>query len=204
LADLRVVLVNWRDRGHPESGGAEEYAEHVAAALHRAGARVTFLTARGEGQSRGESTPIRRVRRGGRWSVYPWALGWLLRHRRSVDVVVDCQNGIPFFSPLFVPDSVPVVQVVHHVHQDQFADTGGGQGDRHQAADTPAPQQHHPGPCQPDLNLDRVGAGEFVEQGVEAVAVGRIVGARGYQVVAVFEQAHHRIGTEDVPFAVVV
>ncbi|HEX5812367.1 MAG TPA: glycosyltransferase family 4 protein, partial [Pseudonocardia sp.] len=35
--------------------------------------------------------------------------------------VVDCQNGIPFFSPLFVERDVSVVQVVHHVHQDQFA-----------------------------------------------------------------------------------
>jgi glycosyltransferase involved in cell wall biosynthesis len=34
---------------------------------------------------------------------------------------VDCQNGIPFFSPAFAGRRVPVVQVVHHVHQDQFA-----------------------------------------------------------------------------------
>ena len=36
-------------------------------------------------------------------------------------MVVDCQNGIPFFSPLFAGTDVPVVQVIHHVHQDQFA-----------------------------------------------------------------------------------
>jgi glycosyltransferase involved in cell wall biosynthesis len=35
--------------------------------------------------------------------------------------VVDCQNGTPFFAPLFAGRRLPVVQVVHHVHQDQFA-----------------------------------------------------------------------------------
>jgi glycosyltransferase involved in cell wall biosynthesis len=34
--------------------------------------------------------------------------------------VVDCQNGIPFFSPLVLPRATPVVQVLHHVHQKQF------------------------------------------------------------------------------------
>ena len=54
------------------------------------------------------------------WSVYPLVLLWLLRHRASVDAVVDSQNGIPFFSPLVVRRDVPVLLLVHHVHQDLF------------------------------------------------------------------------------------
>jgi hypothetical protein len=42
--------------------------------------------------------------------------------------VVDCQNGIPFFSPVFTRNSVPIVQVVHHVHQDQFSTRFGPAG----------------------------------------------------------------------------
>ncbi len=60
-------------------------------------------------------------RGGGTLSVYVHALVWLLRHRRSVDAVVDCQNGIPFFSPLVTRPTVPVVCLIFHVHQDQFA-----------------------------------------------------------------------------------
>ena len=60
-------------------------------------------------------------RGGGTLSVYVHALVWLLRHRRSVDAVVDCQNGIPFFSPLVTRRTVPVVCLIFHVHQDQFA-----------------------------------------------------------------------------------
>ncbi|HEX6341958.1 glycosyltransferase family 4 protein [Umezawaea sp.] len=118
LNGARVVVVNWRDRGHPLAGGAEEYAARMADAMTAAGAQVTFLTARGEGQDRGDGAT---VRRGGRWTVYFWALLWLLRNRSSVDLVIDCQNGIPFFSPLVVARWTKVVLVVHHVHDAQFA-----------------------------------------------------------------------------------
>jgi glycosyltransferase involved in cell wall biosynthesis len=47
------------------------------------------------------------------------ALLWLLFRARRIDAVVDCQNGIPFFTPLAV-GGARVVQVVHHVHTDQF------------------------------------------------------------------------------------
>jgi len=47
-------------------------------------------------------------------------LGWLLARRRSFDAVLDCQNGIPFFTPCVLPRRVPVLCVVHHVHTDQF------------------------------------------------------------------------------------
>jgi glycosyltransferase involved in cell wall biosynthesis len=129
LNGVRVVLVNWRDREHPLAGGAEEYAVRMADAITAAGATVTFLTARGAGQSPGDESAeglpagprMRTVRRGGRWTVYFWALLWLLRNRRRIDAVVDCQNGIPFFSPLVVSRRTKVVLVMHHVHDAQFA-----------------------------------------------------------------------------------
>jgi glycosyltransferase involved in cell wall biosynthesis len=119
---VRVVIANWRDPWHPEAGGAERYAWEMARALAARGGAVRFLTARGSGQSRGERREgIEIVRRGGRFTVYPLALGWLIAHRRSADVVLDCQNGIPFFTPLVLPRNVPVLCVVHHVHTAQFA-----------------------------------------------------------------------------------
>lgn len=121
LTGIRVVVVNWRDRGHPLAGGAEEYAERMARSLASAGADVTFLTARAPGQSRGAlAHRVRTVRRGGRWTVYLWALAWLVVHRRRLDVVLDCQNGIPFFSPLVVRRHTAVLLVMHHVHDTQF------------------------------------------------------------------------------------
>ncbi|MGW2190446.1 glycosyltransferase family 4 protein, partial [Streptomyces sp. NPDC001719] len=117
-----VVVCNWRDSSHPQAGGAEVYCEETARQLHEAGIRVTFLTCRPRGAARHEDTPYGRVvRGGGRLTVYLFTLLWLIVHRRGVDGVIDSQNGIPFFSPLVLRRRTPVVLLIHHVHQDQFA-----------------------------------------------------------------------------------
>ncbi len=96
--------------------------EEIAHHLSERGWEVTYLTARGAGQSRSDRRrAVRYVRLGGRFSVYPLALAWLLVNRRRIDAVVDSQNGIPFFSPLAVTSRAAVVLLLHHVHQDQFA-----------------------------------------------------------------------------------
>lgn len=119
---LRVRLVNWRDAGHPEAGGAELFVAEVAARLTSWGADVSLFTSRAAGQAREDVVDgLRTVRRGNRWTVYPYALLDLLRGRDEVDLVIDCQNGLPFFTPLVLPRRTAVVLLIHHVHQQQFA-----------------------------------------------------------------------------------
>jgi glycosyltransferase involved in cell wall biosynthesis len=121
LTGVRIAIANWRDPWHPDAGGAERYAWEIGRGLARRGARVVFLTARAPGQARrGRHDGITVARMGGRFTVYLRVLGWLLAHRRSFDAVLDCQNGIPFFTPCVLPRRVPVLCVVHHVHTDQF------------------------------------------------------------------------------------
>jgi glycosyltransferase involved in cell wall biosynthesis len=121
LAGLRIALVNWRDPWHPEAGGAEAYAWEMAQGLHRRGAAVRYLTARADGQAAAEHREgIEIIRLGSRFTVYPRVLGWLLRRRHCFDAVIDCQNGIPFFTPWVMPAGVPVFCVMHHVHDAQF------------------------------------------------------------------------------------
>jgi glycosyltransferase involved in cell wall biosynthesis len=116
-----IVICNWRDGRHPQAGGAELYCERVAQQLRRRGAQVTLLASRPKGAARSEETSFgRTVRGGGTFTVYLYVLWWLLWHRRSVDAVIDSQNGIPFFSPLAVRRSTPVILLIHHVHQHQF------------------------------------------------------------------------------------
>lgn len=119
---LRVVVANWRDAGHPEAGGAEVYAEQMAQELSDRGHKVTFLSAAYVGADAGLPARgrVEHLRSGGRWTVYPAVAWWLLRHRHDVDAVVDCQNGIPFFAPLWVRRRTAVVCVVHHIHTEQF------------------------------------------------------------------------------------
>jgi len=122
LAGTRAVVVNWRDLEHSLAGGSERYAWEYAKALLAAGAQVEFITARDRGQSRRDLRDGIEIRRGGgAFGFYAFAALSLLRRRRSVDVVIDPECGIPTFSPLFVPSTTAVVLVVHHVHQDQFS-----------------------------------------------------------------------------------
>ena len=59
------------------------------------------------------------VRAGGRFGCYVRGLWHVLRHSRDYDVVIDSQNGVPFWSPLVA--RTPVLNLVHHVHKDQWA-----------------------------------------------------------------------------------
>jgi glycosyltransferase involved in cell wall biosynthesis len=121
LGGVRIVVANWRDPWHPQAGGAERYAWEMALGLTARGGTVRFVTARAPGQARRERRDgIEIVRLGGQFTVYPLVAAWLLAHRRSIDVVLDCQNGIPFFTPLVLPRRVPVLCVMHHVHTAQF------------------------------------------------------------------------------------
>lgn len=124
LAGCRVLVLNWRDVRHSQAGGAEAYAHQISKRWVEAGVHVTWLTARDAGQSaRDEIDGIEILRAGSTMGVYVRTAMRLLRGslRQRFDAVVDCQNGIPFFSPLFTRNTVPIVQVVHHVHQDQFS-----------------------------------------------------------------------------------
>jgi glycosyltransferase involved in cell wall biosynthesis len=120
-ADEAVLFLNWRDIQHPQAGGAETYCWELAKRLAAAGARVTMFTARHHGATRREMrSEVEVLREGGRLSVYPAAAAHLLRHRDRYSVIVDFQNGIPFFAPLFARRATAVICVVHHVHQAQF------------------------------------------------------------------------------------
>jgi glycosyltransferase involved in cell wall biosynthesis len=117
--------LNWRDPWQRSAGGAEAFAYEVARGFVERGDTVDFLTSRERGQPRRETRDgIRWLRGGGRWSVYPVVLARLIRARwsgRAHDFVIDCQNGIPFFSPLVVSRRrTGVAIVVHHVHDGQF------------------------------------------------------------------------------------
>ena len=122
LAGKQLLILNWRDVQHPQSGGAEQYMHQIAVRWVKAGASVTWVTGRGPNQAPQDVIDgIMVIRAGGPLGLYGRAALWMLLKGRTFDGVIDCQNGIPFFSPLFLPRSTPIVQVVHHVHQDQFA-----------------------------------------------------------------------------------
>lgn len=119
-SSLRILVLNWRDRTHPRSGGAENYVYHLAQHWIEDGAEVSWLTQRPRGGAKHEVIEgIEYFRVGGRLTqYYRVPFKYLKSLRGKYDVIVDCENGIPFFSPFFA--RVPQVLVVHHVHQEIF------------------------------------------------------------------------------------
>lgn len=121
FAGRRVLFLNWRDRANPAAGGAESYAEQIALRFVQAGATLTLFTANYHtAEPYAWSDGYLVIRKGSRFGVYLAAARHLKRYGSHYDAVVDFQNGIPFFAPVWVPSTMPVVCVVHHVHQRQF------------------------------------------------------------------------------------
>src|SRR5699024_11498445 len=121
---MKVLLLCWRDTGHPEGGGSERYLERVAAHLAARGDRVVFRTAAYPGaRGRSKRDGVVFSRAGGNFSVYVRAWLAMLAARVGLgpiarglggrpDVVVDTQNGVPFFAALF--SGAPTVVLTHH------------------------------------------------------------------------------------------
>lgn len=126
-----VLLLCWRDTGHPQGGGSERYLEQVGAQLAARGLKVHLRTAGYPGAARRERIDgIEISRGGGRFTVYPRALAAMALGRMGVgplrgvrpDAVIDTQNGIPFFARLAT--TAPTVVLVHHGHREQWPVAG--------------------------------------------------------------------------------
>ena len=120
LEGRHVVLFNWRDTQNPEGGGSERYVEAMARGLVERGARATIFCAAHDSAPADEVVDgVRFVRRGDHLGIYLiGALRLLLRRFGKVDLVVDVQNGLPFFTRFAT--RAPVVVLVHHVHREQW------------------------------------------------------------------------------------
>jgi glycosyltransferase involved in cell wall biosynthesis len=126
-----VLLLCWRDTGHPQGGGSETYVQRLGAQLAASGVHVTLRTARYPGSPRREVVDgVQISRSGGPYSVYIFAglsmvlarigLGSLRRARP--DVVIDTQNGLPFMARWAFGRRVAVL--VHHCHREQWPVAG--------------------------------------------------------------------------------
>lgn len=126
-----VLLLCWRDTGHPQGGGSETYLQRIGSLLAASGVEVTLRTARYPGAPRRETVDgVHISRGGGHYTVYIRAglamvaarigLGPLRRSRP--DVVIDAQNGLPFLARLAFGRRV--ILLVHHCHREQWPVAG--------------------------------------------------------------------------------
>ncbi|MCX8008878.1 MAG: glycosyltransferase family 4 protein, partial [Patescibacteria group bacterium] len=116
----RILIMNWRDTRHKFAGGAEVYVHELAKRWVKEGHSVTLFCGNDSESLRNEVIDgMQIIRRGGFYFVYVWAfVYYFTKFRGCYDVIIDCHNGIPFFTPLYVKERV--ICVVHQVHQDVF------------------------------------------------------------------------------------
>ena len=116
----RILIYNWRDTRHEYAGGAEAYVQKIAENWVAEGNRVTIFCGNDSHSPRNETIGgVEIVRRGGFYFVYFWAfIYYAFRFRGKFDMIIDCENGIPFFTPLYAKE--PVYCLMHHVHQEVF------------------------------------------------------------------------------------
>ena len=104
------------------AGGAEIYVTELAKRWVKEGHEITFFC----GQNYHKNLPseetidgIKIVRKGGRYTLYLWAAWYyLIRFRKECDVIVEAQNGVPFFTRLY--SRKPLTAIYFHVHGLQF------------------------------------------------------------------------------------
>ena len=112
---MHIAFMSWRDLANDQAGGSEVFIDRLAVRLQAMGHRVVHLCGGPVGE---RAYPV--VDMGGTYSQYLRAPFVHHRWARDADLLIDTENGIPYFSPLW-RRSGPVLAMVYHVHRDQWA-----------------------------------------------------------------------------------
>lgn len=101
---MKIVWLSWKDRWHPQAGGAEAVSGKLMDRLVQDGHDVTLITAMYPGAKPNDNVNgVRIIRAGGRYSVYLRARKQLRNESKShtPDYVIDEMNTIPFASTFY-------------------------------------------------------------------------------------------------------
>ena len=131
-APIRILVLNERDMEHPKAGGAEIHVERLFARLAARGHAVVHYStgfrsvSRAADPSQFAGKPVRAPRHSVRHGIeierfgplvayyagMPWRVARVCR-QGEFDLVVECLNKLPFYSPLYA--GVPVLALCHHL-----------------------------------------------------------------------------------------
>ncbi len=112
----RVLVLNERDPRHPSAGGAEIHVAETFGRLAAQGYEVTLASSSFPGCLPRERVGGLDVWRLGRLPTYYPRVAWTCARetrRGRFDVVVECLNKLPFYSPVY--SAVPVLALCHHL-----------------------------------------------------------------------------------------
>lgn len=119
--EKNILIFNWKDIRHVHAGGSEVYVHELAKRWVKDGYSVTLFCGNdGNSQRRETIDGIEIIRRGGFYMVYLWAFLYYMFHfRGKYETIIDCENGIPFFTPLFAFSEKKFL-LIHHIHKDVY------------------------------------------------------------------------------------
>ena len=124
---MNILIFNWRDVKHPKAGGAEVYFHEMAKMWIKKGHKIIWISGGWKNCIKHEEVDgIRIIRAGGELSLYAFAPLAYLKIRKEVDMIIDVENGLPFFSPLF--SNKPGILHIHHIHKDVWHQEAEGKG----------------------------------------------------------------------------
>ncbi|MCS7250352.1 MAG: glycosyltransferase family 4 protein [candidate division WOR-3 bacterium] len=114
----KILLINWRCPRNPLAGGAEIYAYEIFKRIKDRGYEITYLAERfPDSKEEEEIEGIRILRIGNKWtfnfSVYR-NINEIVENN-NFDLVIDDLNKIPFYSPYFLKNRIPVLALVMHL-----------------------------------------------------------------------------------------
>ena len=113
---MKVLVLNERDPLHPKAGGAEIHVAEIFRRLAARGDEITLAASSYPGCEPDHELDGMRVWHLGPLPIYyPRVAFETLRttRRGDYDVVVECLNKVPFYSPMY--SGVPVLAVCHHL-----------------------------------------------------------------------------------------
>lgn len=101
---MNILWLSWKDRGHPQWGGAEVITHELRTRLHADGHNVTLLTSGYQGALAREIVDgITVIRVGANRYTHPFRAiaHYVTKLRGKFDIVIEEVNATPYFSVLF-------------------------------------------------------------------------------------------------------
>jgi len=124
---MNILILNWRDIKHPQAGGAEVYFHEIAKEWIKKGNNVTWISGGWKNCVKNENVDGIKIKRiGNSITLYLLAPFAYFSLTSKPDAIVDVENGIPFFSPIY--SRKKILLHIHHVHKEVWskqAEAGG-------------------------------------------------------------------------------
>jgi glycosyltransferase involved in cell wall biosynthesis len=113
---VRILVLNWQDRGNPQAGGAELHLQEIFSRIVARGHSVDLLCSSWPTAPQRENLDGIDVHRVGTRHSYPFLAHGYYREnlaRNGYDVVIEDLNKVPLYTPLW--ETRKLVALVHHL-----------------------------------------------------------------------------------------